>query len=62
MSKILKKVKELELIYRERNKLLADAGLDDFGFSTEEIEKFISEAVEKEISKKINKMVKGSGL
>jgi hypothetical protein len=39
-----------------------DAGLDDFGFSTEEIEKFISEAVEKEVSKKINKMVKDSGL
>lgn len=62
MSEILKKVKELERIYRERNKLLADAGLDDFGFSTEEIEKFISEAVEKEVSKKINKIIKDSGL
>ena len=62
MSEILRRVKELERIYRERNKLLADAGLDDFGFSTEEIEKFISEAVEKAVSKKINKMVKGSGL
>jgi uncharacterized protein YajQ (UPF0234 family) len=62
LSEILRRVKELERIYRERNKLLADAGLDDFGFSTEEIEKFISEAVEKEVSKKINKMVKDSGL
>lgn len=61
MSKILKKVKELERIYRERNKLLSDAGLDDFRFSTEEIERFVSEALEKEVSKKINKTIKDSG-
>tara|TARA_R110002020_G_scaffold343372_2_gene557758 strand:+ start:1289 stop:1477 length:189 start_codon:yes stop_codon:yes gene_type:complete len=62
LSNILRKVKELERIYRERNKLLADAGLEDFRFSTKEIEKFVSEAVEKEVSKKINKTVKDSGL
>lgn len=62
MSNILRKVKELERIYRERNKLLADAGLEDFRFSTKEIEEFVSEAVEKEVSKKINKTVKDSGL
>lgn len=62
MSNILRKVKELERVYRERNKLLVDAGLEDFKFSKGEIERFVSEAVEKEISKEINKTVKDSGL
>tara|TARA_R110002051_G_C8341217_1_gene438395 strand:+ start:46 stop:234 length:189 start_codon:yes stop_codon:yes gene_type:complete len=62
LSNILRKVKELERVYRERNKLLVDAGLEDFKFSKGEIERFVSEAVEKEISKEINKTVKDSGL
>lgn len=62
MSNILRKVKELERVYRERNKLLVDAGLEDFKFSKGEIERFVSEAVEKEISKEINKIAKDSGL
>ena len=62
MSNILRKVKELERVYRERNKLLVDAGLEDFKFGKGEIERFVSEAVEKEISKEINKTVKDSGL
>tara|TARA_R110002167_G_scaffold300970_1_gene505229 strand:- start:70 stop:258 length:189 start_codon:yes stop_codon:yes gene_type:complete len=62
LSNILRKVKELERVYRERNKLLVDAGLEDFKFSKGEIERFVSEAVEKEISKEINKIAKDSGL
>ena len=62
MSEILRKVKELERIYRERNKLLIDSGLEDFTFSNDEIEKFVAEAAEKEITKGINKIVKDSGL
>ena len=62
MTNILRKVKELERVYRERNKLLVDAGLEDFKFSKGEIEIFVSEAVEKEISKEINKIAKDSGL
>ena len=62
MSNILRKVKELERVYKERNKLLVDAGLEDFKFSKVEIERFVSEAVEKEISKEINKIAKDSGL
>ena len=49
-------------MYKERNKLLVDAGLEDFKFSKVEIERFVSEAVEKEISKEINKIAKDSGL
>ena len=62
MTNILRKVKELERVYRERNKLLVDAGLEDFKFGKGEIERFVSEAVEKEISKEINKIAKDSGL
>ena len=62
MTNILRKVKELERVYKERNKLLVDAGLEDFKFSKVEIERFVSEAVEKEISKEINKIAKDSGL
>tara|TARA_R110000823_G_scaffold128345_1_gene256050 strand:- start:99 stop:287 length:189 start_codon:yes stop_codon:yes gene_type:complete len=62
LSNILRKVKELERVYKERNKLLVDAGLEDFKFSKVEIERFVSEAVEKEISKEINKIAKDSGL
>ena len=62
MSNVIRLIKELERVYRERNKLLIDSGLEDFTFSNDEIEKFVAEAAEKEITKGINKIVKDSGL
>ena len=55
-------VKRVEQMYRERNKLFEDTGLGDYTYSDEEIEKFVAEAVEKDISKRLNKAVKDSGL
>lgn len=49
-------------MYRERNKLFEDTGLGDYTYSDAEIEKFVAEAVEKDISKRLNKAVKDSGL
>jgi len=49
-------------MYRERNKLFEDTGLGDYAYSDEEIEKFVVEAIEKEISNRMNKMIKESGL
>ena len=49
-------------MYRERNKLFEDTGLGDYTYSDAEIEKFVAEAVEKEISNRVNKAVKDSGL
>lgn len=49
-------------MYRERNKLFEDTGLGDYTYSDAEIEKFIAEALEKEISNRLNKVVKDSGL
>ena len=55
-------VKRVEQMYRERNKLFEDTGLGDYTYSDAEIEKFVAEAVEKDISKRLNKAVKDSGL
>ena len=49
-------------MYRERNQLFEDTGLGDYTYSDAEIEKFVAEAVEKDISKRLNKAVKDSGL
>ena len=49
-------------MYRERNKLFEASGLGDYTYSDAEIEKFVAEAVEKEISNRLNKIVKDSGL
>lgn len=62
MNDILRKTKELSRIYRERNKLLIDAGLEDFTFSHDEIEKIVAEEVGKQLTKKINNTIKEAGL
>ncbi len=49
-------------MYEERNKLFESSGLGDYTYSDEEIEKFIAEAIEKEINNRINNAVKSSGL
>ena len=49
-------------MYKERNKLFEDTGLGDYTYSDEEIEKFIAEALEKEINNRVNKVFKDSGL
>ena len=49
-------------MYKERNKLFEDTGLGDYTYSDAEIEKVVAEAVEKEISNRVNKAVKDSGL
>ena len=55
-------IKRVEQMYRERNKLFEATGLGDYTYSDAEIEKFVAEAVEKDISKRLNKAVKDSGL
>ena len=59
MNDIYRKVKSLQQVYEERNKMLADVGLEDFAFSQKEIEKYIREAIEKAVVKKINDVAKG---
>jgi hypothetical protein len=46
-------------MYKERNKLFIESGLGDYTYSDIEIEKYVSEAVENEVNKKINDAVKG---
>ena len=55
-------IKRVERMYKERNKLFEDTGLVDYTYSDEEIEKFIAEALEKEINNRVNKVFKDSGL
>ena len=55
-------VKRVEQMYKERNKLFEDTGLGDYTYSDAEIEKFVAEAIEKEISNRMNQMIKDSGL
>ena len=49
-------------MYEERNKLFEESGLGDYTYSDAEIEKYIAEAIEKEISNNMDKMIKESGL
>ena len=58
----MKIIKRVEQMYRERNKLFEDTGLGDYTYSDAEIEKFIAEALEKEINNRVNKVFKDSGL
>tara|TARA_R110000851_G_scaffold147834_1_gene287861 strand:+ start:206 stop:382 length:177 start_codon:yes stop_codon:yes gene_type:complete len=58
----MKTVKRVQQLYQERNKLLEESGLGDFAHTDEEIEQLVAEAIEKDISKSIEKMVKDSGL
>ena len=55
-------VKRVQQMYKERNKLFEDSGLGDYTYSDAEIEKFVAEAIEKEISNRLNKVIKDSGL
>ncbi len=62
MSEVAKIIKRTQQMYEERNKLFESSGLGDYTYSDEEIEKFIAEAIEKEINNRINNAVKSSGL
>ena len=53
----MKTVKRVQQLYRERNKFLKESGLGDYTYSDAEIEKFIAEAVGKEITDKLEEMV-----
>ena len=62
LSEVVRIVKRVQQLYEERNKLFQESGLGDFAYSDAEIAKFIVEAVEKDISNRMNKMIKESGL
>tara|TARA_Y100001938_G_scaffold142121_1_gene212874 strand:- start:1076 stop:1264 length:189 start_codon:yes stop_codon:yes gene_type:complete len=62
LSEVAKIIKRTQQMYEERNKLFESSGLGDYTYSDEEIEKFIAEAIEKEINNRINNAVKSSGL
>jgi len=62
LSDVIRIIKRVEQMYRERNKLFEASGLGDYTYSDAEIEKFVAEAIEKDIRKRLNKVVKGSGL
>jgi|TARA_R100000329_G_scaffold22202_1_gene21435 hypothetical protein len=62
LSEVARIIKRTQQMYEERNKLFEATGLGDYTYSDEEIEKFIAEAIEKEINNRINKVVKDSGL
>lgn len=49
-------------MYEERNKLFEESGLGDYTYSDAEIEKYMAEAVEKEVIARLEKIVKESGL
>ena len=55
-------IKRTEIMYKERNKLFIESGLGDYAYSDAEIEKYIVEAMEKEIGARLDKIVKESGL
>jgi len=58
----MKLVKQIQRMYEERNKLFEESGLGDYTYSDAEIEKYMAEAIEKEISVRLEKAVKDSGL
>ena len=57
MSDITRIMKRVQQMYQERNKLFKESGLGDYTYSDAEIEKFIAEAVGKEITDKLEEMV-----
>ena len=62
MIDIIKIMAQIQRMYEERNKLFEESGLEDYVYSDEEIEKYIAEAVEMQVSKKIEQAIKDSGL
>jgi hypothetical protein len=58
----MKLVKQIQRMYEERNKLFEESGLGDYTYSDAEIEKYMAEAVEKEVAARLEKIVKESGL
>tara|TARA_R100000329_G_scaffold149921_1_gene141581 strand:- start:1329 stop:1505 length:177 start_codon:yes stop_codon:yes gene_type:complete len=58
----MKLVKQIQRMYEERNKLFEESGLGDYTYSDAEIEKYMAEAVEKEVIARLEKIVKESGL
>ena len=58
----MKLVKQIQRMYEERNKLFEESGLGDYTYSDAEIEKYMAEAVEKEVAARLEKAVKESGL
>ena len=62
MSEVMKLVKQIQRMYEERNKLFEESGLGDYTYSDAEIEKYMAEAVEKEVIARLEKIVKESGL
>ena len=62
MSEVMKLVKQIQRMYEERNKLFEESGLGDYTYSDAEIEKYMAEAVEKEVAAILEKIVKESGL
>ncbi len=62
MSEVIKLVKQIQRMYEERNKLFEESGLGDYTYSDAEIEKYMAEAVEKEVAARLEKIVKESGL
>ena len=62
MSEVMKLVKQIQRMYEERNKLFEESGLGDYTYSDAEIEKYMAEAVEKEVAARLEKIVKESGL
>ena len=57
----MKLVKQIQRMYEERNKLFEESGLGDYTYSDAEIEKYMAEAIEKEISVRLEKAGKDSG-
>ncbi len=49
-------------MYEERNKLFEESGLGDYTYSDAEIEKYMAEAIEKQIAAKLEKAIKESGI
>jgi len=58
----MKLVKQIQRMYEERNKLFEESGLGDYTYSDAEIEKYMAEAVEKQITARLEKAIKSSGL
>ena len=54
MSNITRKIRDIANLYRDRNKILIENGLDDFTFSDEEILNLAMEAISKEIGNMVS--------
>ena len=54
MSNITRKIRDIANLYRDRNKILRENGLEDFTFSDEEILNLAIEAINKEIGNMVS--------